>query len=158
MEDIIEKFNFFFENHNGIIGYAVSENDQKWQNTTDIEEFIKANMSIENLKFTQHHIKKDRLIIDKESFPGHNHFIGYLWFGSAWKMWFGKKYYEYIEKEKLLKFNGCYEKKELKNSSLSITLYKNVLDYDLSENRQLQWGFRNIVGMDEVAHNLKNYR
>ena len=87
--------------------------------------------------------------------PGYFHVVDGIWFGSCYRMWFGKEFYQYISKEKLQSFANCYENCELENEVTRITLYENMWDYAKEENRQRQWDFRRSVGMDEVAHILE---
>ncbi|WP_028611696.1 hypothetical protein [Paenibacillus harenae] len=155
VNEIADKFTVFFQMYNGIVGYAVSCEDQQWQNKTDIEAFIKSNKSLEHVTFKPHFILKDREMIDIESFPGHNHFSREgIWFGSTWSMWFGERYYSFIPKDKLLSFSDGYKNSELSDGSISIVLYENVWEYDKPSNRAIQWQFRKVVGIDEVAHKV----
>ena len=94
-------------------------------------------------------------VIDTECNPGHNHYFEGIWFGSCYQMWFGRPYYQYIEKEKLKSFDNCYENVELDNEVIRIRLYENLWDYDKKASRKIQWDFRKSVGIDVVAHRLK---
>lgn len=94
-------------------------------------------------------------VIDVEYNPGHNHYFEGIWFGSCYQMWFGRPYYQYIEKEKLKSFSNCYENVELDNEVIRIRLYENIWDYDKRKSRKIQWDFRRSVGMDVVAHRLE---
>lgn len=150
---IANKFTDFFQMYDGIVGYAVSREDQKWQNQTDIGAFIEANKPLGNATFKPDPIQKERERIDTESFPGHNHFTNDgIWFGASWKMWFGNRYFSLIPKDTLLAFSDGYKNLELDDGSISITLYENIWDYDKAMYRDIQWKFRKMVGMDEVAH------
>lgn len=157
INEIANKFTDFFQMYDGIVGYAVSCEDQNWQDQTDIEAFIKANKPLEQVTFKPHFIHKDKEMIDTESFPGHNHFTKEgIWFGSSWRMWFGHKYFSFIPKDKLLAFSDGYRNLELNDGSISIILYENIWEYDNPLNREIQWKFRKIVGIDEVAHKATN--
>lgn len=157
VNEIADKFNDFFQMYNGIVGYAVSCEDQKWQNNTDIEAFIESNKSLEHVTYKPHFFHKDREMIDIESFPGHNHFSKEgIWFGSSWKMWFGKRYYSFIPKDRLLAFSDGFNNLEFNDGSISIVLYENIWEYDKPINRAIQWKFRKVVGIDEVAHKVIN--
>ena len=68
-----------------------------------------------------------------------------------WK-WFLQVY----SKKVLKSFNNCYENIELKNGSLKIILHENIWDYEREENKNRQRDFREKVGIDRVAHSLKN--
>jgi hypothetical protein len=100
-------------------------------------------------------IKKEFISI--ESLPGHQHLMNYddmLWFGSSWQMYFSTLYYKYIPKPLFDDFKDCYENIIFENGLRKITLHKNVMDYDLPENRQRQWSFRQQLGIDSIAHEL----
>lgn len=99
----------------------------------------------------------DREFISIESLPGHQHLMNYndmLWFGSSWQMYFSTLYYKYIPKPLFDDFKDCYENIIFENGLRKITLHKNVMDYDLPENRQRQWSFRQQLGIDSIAHEL----
>lgn len=157
VNEIVDIFTNFFQMYDGIVGYAVSREDQKWQNQTDIDAFIKANKPLVNVTFKPDPIQKERERIDTESFPGHNHFTNDgIWFGSSWKMWFGNSYFSFITKDTLLTFSDGYKNLELEDGSVSITLHENIWNYDKVINRDIQWKFRKKVGIDEVAHKRLN--
>ncbi|MBH5316490.1 hypothetical protein I6N90_01555 [Paenibacillus sp. GSMTC-2017] len=159
MNEFAHIFTDSFQRYDGIVGYAVSKEDQKWQNTTDIDAFMQANKTLDRVTFKPDDFGKDKEIIDIETLPGYNHFTREgIWFGSAWKMWFGHKFFSYIPKEKLLTFTDGYSNLELSNGAISITLYDNIWAYNRPLNREIQWKFRKQVGIDEVAHKTRyNY-
>ncbi|MDQ0899379.1 hypothetical protein [Paenibacillus sp. V4I7] len=157
MYEIKHKFSKFFQSYNGTVGFAVSDEDQKWQNTTNIERYKDANKPLENLvlKLKTNVFKKEELVVDKECLPGHNHYVKRgLWFGSCWTMWFGNEYFNFISKESLLAFRDGFETKELEDGSVVITLYDDIWDFNNPENRDIQWSFRKKLGIDDVAHDL----
>ena len=132
----------FFKNICGIVGHAVSSEDQKWQNNTDIETYKKYGKSLSQVMFKPHFFHKDKQMIDIE-FPRHNHFINSgLWLGSSWRMWFGKQYYSLISEIKLRSLSEEFGKEELEDDAISIILYEDVWDYDNPKNRDIQWKFR----------------
>jgi hypothetical protein len=95
--------------------------------------------------------------IDLESLPCHKHQMDYgekLWFGCCWKMYFSPVYYKYIPKPLFDDFKDCYENIVLDNGLRRITLFKNIEDYDLTENREKQWALRKALGIDSIAHEL----
>ncbi|TYP73195.1 hypothetical protein [Paenibacillus methanolicus] len=155
--EIASKFTDFFQTYEGIVGHAVSREDQKWQNETDIQEYKDANKPLDHVTYKPHSFDPDKIMIDTESFPGHHHFVKRgLWFGAAWRMWFGNEYFSYIPKDKILAFSDGYQTQELHNGSISITLHEDVWDYETAVHRERQWEFRRRVGMDEVAHPMRN--
>lgn len=101
--------------------------------------------------------EREKEIISIESLAGHYHIMNYddmLWFGSSWQMYFSTLYYKYIPKPLFDDFKDCHENIIFENGLRKITLHKNVMDYDLPENRQRQWSFRQQLGIDSIAHEL----
>jgi hypothetical protein len=95
--------------------------------------------------------------ISIESLPGHSHQMDYnekLWFGSCWQMYFSPIYYRYIPKPLWDDYKDCYEHKVFENGLRRITLFEKIEDFDLPENRALQWVFRRQLGIDSIAHEL----
>lgn len=157
VNEIVGRFTDFFQRYDGVVGYMVSKEDQSWQNQTDISAFTAANKHLSGVRFKPDPFRKEREIIDTESFPGHNHFTSEgIWFGASWTMWFGNSYFSFVPKNKLTAFVDGYKNIELANGSISITLHENIWDFDNSVNRGLQWKFRKMVCMDEVAHQKLN--
>lgn len=157
-EDILEIANDFIMNNYGISAYICSLEDWFWQHNEDIQMYELKGKSMEGIKIKKSDIFPDDDIVDIEYNPGSSHVVNGIWFGSCWKMWYGKEYYKYIPKEILMNFNNCYENKQLENDIIRITLYESPWDYDKKENRDRQWNFRKTVGVDEVAHRLKNIK
>lgn len=98
--------------------------------------------------------------INLESLPGHSHqmnnYVGSdnLWFGSCWQMYFSPVYYKYIPKPLWDDYNDCFEHIVFENGLRKITLFENIEDYDLPENRAKQWAFRRALGIDSIAHEV----
>ena len=74
--------------------------------------------------------------------------------GAFYRMWFGKGAYELLDKDTLRNF-PCYENIILDNDVTRITLYENILDYDLKENRDKQMAFRKALNIEKIAAKLK---
>ncbi|MFS1514418.1 hypothetical protein VQL36_18610 [Chengkuizengella sp. SCS-71B] len=155
---ILENLDDLFKSHQSVVAYMCTSKDDFLQNNTDIDLYISKGKSLEDVRLKQHDVLKKRQVIDIEFNPGHSHLIRDVWFGSCWRMWFGEQYFQYIPKEVLLNFKGGYETTELETGLIRITLYEDMWEYDKVENREIQWQFRRQVGMDEVAHLLKDKR
>ncbi len=153
-DDILKIIEEIFLKLNGVIGYIVSSAENSLQNLTDIDWFKRIGGDLKDVKIKKSPSNSEEMIIDKEYNSGHHHFEKGVHFGVWWKMWFGKEYYQYIPKEKLMSFGEALEIRELENDILAITLYEDVWDYPNPKIKELQWRFRNYVGMDEVAHRL----
>ncbi|RIX49248.1 hypothetical protein D3P08_23205 [Paenibacillus nanensis] len=155
-EEFTRKISSLFENGIGVVASIYAQEDYFWQNNIDPMIYKRRNRSLENIRVIPSPNIKNELIIDSECLPGHAHYYEDIWFGSHWMMWFGKKYYQYIPREALLRFKDGWKTEELSNEALFIQLYPNIWDYDLPNNRELQWLFRQQAGVDEVAHFLEN--
>ncbi|MDQ8734819.1 hypothetical protein [Paenibacillus sp. LHD-38] len=153
---IVQQIENAFLKYNGIVSFVCSAEDQFWQNNRDINQYERLGKSIENIAIKPDPIYKKEYIVDVEQLPGHSHYTNDLWFGSCWKMWFSKRYYQYIPKKILLNCNGCYEKTELPEDSLRITLYSSIWDYELADSRNIQWSFRKQTGMDDIVQWLND--
>ncbi len=134
---------------NAIVAYSSSFEDSVQQSAKSVTYYEMKDLSLDGVKL------KDSKTVDIEYNPGHMHYVNGLMFGSCYRMWFGKEFYQYISKEKLQSFSNCYENIELENEVTRITLYENLWDFAKPENREIQWDFRRSVGMDEVAHALE---
>lgn len=140
---------------NIIVAYKCADEDYYWQNTDSILSYQVEGRSLDEVKLTHREFGLREQIIDVEYNPGHAHMVNGIWFGSCYRMWFGKAYYHYIEKSKIKSFKNCYENVELENGVIRITLYQDIWAYNNSQNRKIQWDFRNTVEMDKVAHSLE---
>lgn len=138
-----------------IVAYKCAGEDNYWQNTDSILSYQVEGRSLDDVKLTHRKFGLKEQIVDIEYNPGHEHRIHGIWFGSCYRMWFGKRYYQYIEKDKLKNYKNCYENIELENHVIRITLYKDIWEYNESQNREIQWDFRNSVEMDKVANALE---
>ncbi len=138
-----------------IVAYKCVSEDHYWQNTDSILSYQVEGRSLDEVKLTYRKFGLKEQIIDVEYNPGHEHMVNGIWFGSCYKMWFGKAYYHYIEKNKIKSFKNCYENVELENEVIRITLYEDIRAYNNSQNRKIQWDFRNTAEMDKVAHSLE---
>ncbi|MHA6483531.1 hypothetical protein ACX1C1_16720 [Paenibacillus sp. strain BS8-2] len=155
MKDKLEMFiNQLFEHHSGIVGSICTIDDYFWQNNTDPKQYEYQNKPVEGINIISHPDFKNDMMVDTESLPGHAHFYQELWFGAHWMMWFGKEYFQYIPRQALLSFIDVYKVEELWNEAIFIQLSHSIWDYDNTEYRRLQWGFRKQVGIDEVVHRL----
>jgi len=151
---IMKHIDNFMIGHNGIVAYACSLEDEFWQDNEDIDYYIINGRSLDNIHTKSSSLFPDDVIVDTEFNPGHSHIVSGVWFGSCWRMWFGKNYYQYIPKEILLSYKSCFESIKISEDVLRITLYENVWDYDNQENRTIQKEFRDQIGLDEIAHEL----
>ena len=79
--------------------YAMSEEDEFVQNSTDFESF-----KDRNLEIPKNTIKRDEfgnVFIDPIQNPGKDFVIGHTRLRSCWRMWFSDEYFEFISREKM---------------------------------------------------------
>lgn len=143
-----------FNNDLAYVAFICHYNDITWQNTDDIE-YIKAkNQPYEHLKLIPHPYFKGQMIVDIEHNSGHSHMVDDLWFGSYYAMWFGKQYYDYIPENSIASFKDGFENLRLESGARRVLLYDDILSYNNPENRKIQQKFKDVTGMDAVAHDL----
>ncbi|AEV68245.1 hypothetical protein [Acetivibrio clariflavus] len=145
-----------FNNDFGYVAFICHNDDITWQNINDLD-YIKAkNQPYEHLKLIPHPYFSGQMIVDIEQNPGHSHMVNDLWFGSCWAMWFGNDYYQYIPENLIASFKDGYENIQLDSGARRVLLYEDIFSFDKPENRIIQKKFRDITGMDVVAHDLMN--
>lgn len=107
---------------------------------------------------------KDKLIknhiglledIDISNNPGRATLVSNMWLTSSWRMWFGPRFYEEVDKEHLKKFSQAHLIQELKDDVLFMELYENPMEADLPENRKIQQAFRDHIKMEDLIKKLK---
>lgn len=153
--------------HDIVYGIIVETTDCILQNIENVDSWQRKKRtlpdSVITFKNPIYTNDRDKESISLESLPGHSHIMDYgdmLWFGSCWQMYFSPIYFKYIPKPLFDNYDDCYENIILENGLRKITLYSNVMDFNLPENRNRQWTFRRFLGIDSIAHELtkSNYR
>ena len=155
IDQIIEQLSTFFQICQGRVGFVCSSLDYYWQNNEDPKDYERKGKSLEGVVLKQDPLFRSRQIVDVEMLPGHSHNKFDSWFGSCWTMFFGLSYFQFIPSDVLLSFKDGYETVHFPNGAIRIKLYQDVWDYEDPQNRLIQWNFRRSVGMDEIAHGLK---
>lgn len=82
--------------------------------------------------------------------PGKSELLSYTMLMVAWKMWFGKPFFELVPKEKILSFPHATEIKELENGQVYVQLYDNVEEPYTPENVFRQWKWREWLDYDTL--------
>lgn len=72
------------------------------------------------------------------------------WLMPAWKMWFGKHFFELIPKEKILSFPHATEIKELSSGIVFVQLYDDIHEPYTVENKFRQWKWREWLDYDHL--------
>lgn len=82
--------------------------------------------------------------------PGRKDLISYTWLMAAWKMWFGKPFFDLVPKQKLLEFIEEYKIKEQSDGIIFVQLYENLEESWTFENMRLQQKWRDWIGFDSL--------
>lgn len=153
--NMVKVITSIFEEFGGLFAYAVSSEDNFWQNNEDIDRYKLKNKPLDGIKVIPRPKFKNKMMVDITQFPGHSHIYNEMWFGSCWLMWYGEEYYQYIDKEKLFLYTECSEKEILTNGGVLINLYDDPFKYDEEANRKRQWAFREQVGLDVASEKVR---
>jgi len=154
-EEDINKYIDELMNEIGIVAYVSDLTDDFWQNNKQVEMYDYRDKSIEGIPLKADEIFKDKMAVDVEKLPGYGEQIDNIWFGAAWKMWFGEPYYEFISKESIEKFKDCYKNEKITDNCRCITLYEDMDDYKNPENRERQWKFKETIDFQNVVERLR---
>ena len=142
-------------NTTGIVAIIYNLNDWFWQNNTQLNIYEWKNRSLDGIPLKPHRIFKNEMAVDVEKFPGYDEQIDSIWFGAAWKMWFGEPYYEFISKEAIENFKDCYKNEKTAGNCRCITLYEDMDDYENPANRARQWKFKEAIDFQNVIEKLR---
>lgn len=82
--------------------------------------------------------------------PGRLELGTYTWLMPAWKMWFGKSFFELIPKEKILSFPHATEIRELHSGVVFVQLYDDIYQPYSVENKFKQWKWREWVDYEHL--------
>lgn len=90
----------------------------------------------------------DRKKYDTKFNPGSTFTSNGCKFMVAWKMWFGKDFFEFVPKGKILSFPYASEIKELPNGQVYVQLYDNIAEPYIPENVFRQWKWKEWLDYD----------
>ena len=158
IDELLSKIDAIFHEYDGIVGYGMTSQDYFWQVNDDPYYYKKRNRSLANIDIIPHPRFKHRQIIDLECLPGHIHSVFDISFTSAWVMWFGSPFYNFIPKDTIVGFKPYHKKVEIGRDELRVMLYDSPWDYDEEENREIQWAYRRHTRLDEIAHMLEGQK
>ncbi len=151
---LIQNLRKFIAAHGCIVGYVHSGYDDFMQNNEDIDYYKIYGGDLTKVKYKEDPRFKGEKIIDIEPNPGHSHIGHGIWFGSAWLMWFGQGYFNYIPKQVILAQTYVYSNKAISDDVVEVQLYEKIEDYAKIKNREIQQRFRDELAIDRVAHQL----
>jgi hypothetical protein len=150
-------FNRLIANDNFYFGYAADVEDQFRQNETHLNNYKVFGLRPKRIK---HWINPDLgwKEIDIRNNPGRRKLVCNMWITSTWKMWFGKPFFDYVSKERIISFKNCEYVKELENGVIEIQLYENPHKAYKRKNRRIQQDFRDWIGVDDLIIKLDRER
>ena len=139
----------------GIVATIEDLTDWFLQNTNDVSDYKVYQKSLAGIPLVEDPYVRGKKIIDVEKLPGYGQQIGSIWVGAAWKIWFGRPYYEFVPRECIERFQECYSNEKISDDCYCITLYKDLNEYSKPENRKRQWKFKEAINFPAVVKKLK---
>lgn len=83
--------------------------------------------------------------------PGRKSLSGKTSLMAAWKMWFGRPFFEIIPKERIMGFEDAKEIKELPNGQIYVQLFEKIEESAGKINMDKQRKWREWLGFDELV-------
>ena len=139
-------YEFLLEDPSFVCGYCFDHDYVNSESTTDIGTNKMYSEDIKNLKMIKDEFGRD--VIDISNNPGRAVLLPNIWLQTAWRMYFGKVFYEFVTKERLLEFSKANNIQELTNDVLFIELFEHVFESNSPKNKSIQKKFREWVDMD----------
>ncbi len=148
-KSLVRKVLEFAEMEDFMVAYVYDEEFVFWQSESDIGVFELNKISHENLPKMVDPIF-EREVIDTRKNPGRRTLVPGLWLQSAWLMMFGRSFFKFVPKERLIGFPYADEIKELASGAISIRLFGNPKDSSDIVNLQKMEQFRDWIGLDDL--------
>lgn len=147
-------------NHEGFIAaYLYDEDYEVVQNTAYSDNYSHRNYPahiLNSLKGVPYHINEfGEKQYDIKNNPGKMDLIGYCWLMAAYKMWFGKPFFELVPKEILLSFTDAYEIKELNDGKVFVQLFEKIEESASPVNMEKQRKWRKWLNFEKLIETYK---
>lgn len=155
VSDIIERLDKLVVNLDAITAFGMSRDDFFWQNNQDPKYYKKHNKPLSDVKIIPDPILTNRQRVDLRSLPGSVGYFQEIPFTSSWTMWFGPSFFNYVSFEMLMAYEGFWQKEILDRTCVRVSLYEHPWEYELPENRELQWRFKRYMNWDKIVEGLK---
>lgn len=133
-------------NHQGFTaGYLYDEDYEVVQSTAYSNNYSHRNYPVHilnSVKETPYHINEfNEKQYDVKNNPGKMDLIGHCWLMAAYKMWFGKPFFEIVPKAKILNFTDAHEIKELEDGKVFVQLFEKIEESanDVNMEKQRKW-------------------
>lgn len=141
-----------------IVAYLYDEDYEVVQSTEYSNNYSHRKYSayiLDSLKHVPYHINEfGEKQYDVKNNPGKIDLIGYCWLMAAYKMWFGKPFFEIVAKERILSFSDAYKIRELPDGKLFVQLFEKIEESASKENMDKQQKWRAWLNFDEL---IKKY-
>jgi hypothetical protein len=146
-------------NESFIVAYLYDEDYEVVQNTAYSDNYSHRNYPayiLNSLKDTPYHINEfNEKQYDVKNNPGKMDLIGYCWLMAAYKMWFGKPFFEIVPKEKILSFTDAYEIKELADGKIFVQLFEKIEESASAVNMEKQRKWRKWLEFEKLIETYK---
>ncbi len=138
---------YFYDEEYVYVQSEIFENNLKWRKfSPGILETIKNTPFEDGVNCKEYDIRFN---------PGRVDLIQFTWLMAAWKMWFGKPFFNLIPKNKILTFPDALKIVEINENLISVQLFDKVEESHLPENARRQWKWRDWLDYDKV---IKAYK
>lgn len=87
--------------------------------------------------------------------PGRSGVISGAWLMAAWKMWFGKPFFELVPKDRILSFPEAIEIKDLDEGGVYVHLFQRIEESASIENMKMQQKWRDWLRYDDLVAKYK---
>jgi len=135
-----------------VCGFCFDHDFVFWEDTLDIGTYKFFKKPYEHLPKVRDEL--DRLVIDISKNPGRSVLLPNIWLQSAWRMYFGIKFFELVPKERIMGFKGAEKNKILGNGVIFIELFEDVFESDKDENKTRLQAFRDWIDMDGLEEKI----
>ncbi len=154
-----EEIEFITTNSDFVSGYLYDENYEYIQSTQYSSNYKDRSFSelvLSSIKDTPYKINEfNEKEYDTTLNPGKRDLISYTWLIAAWKMWFGKPFFDIVPKEKILSFTDAYEIKELQNGNVFVQLFEKIEESASTGNMEKQRKWRKWLDFEKLAEKYK---
>jgi len=146
--------------HQGfIVGYLYDEDYEVVQSTAYSDNYSHRNYPayiLNSLKDVPYKINEfNEKQYDIKNNPGKMDLIGYCWLMAAYKMWFGKPFFDIVPKERILGFTDAYEINELEDGKVFVQLFEKIEESASDVNMEKQRKWRKCLDFEKLIETYK---
>jgi hypothetical protein len=145
----LDKYIELYAHERFLAAYVFDTDFDIWQNETHISNFKLWEKDYKHLPTKRNSLFGEKLI-DTSNNPGRFDVIEGIEVRASWCMIFGKYFFKYVAKDKLLRFPYAFEVKEIANDVIFIRLFENISDTESLENLRKHMQFRQWIEVDRI--------